>query len=658
MTGLEKQGMNGDELKPEPEEERPDLEEEGKQDAPIPADLQAWQPVQPPAEPPPFTRPPRPLLLRPTETAAALPVPPRSKAPFLSIPLQLRAILTRLFAQLDKPQESRQASYLDTIRREMREDAPVELDPLPDWIAEEIHHFPFSDHDERKAKRRRWAIEKQVSRGIKDLVNILPPLGVPFGATIEDAIAGNTEAREMVLATLVVYDELATSQYGMNPWLFLVPDADLLRQFCSNDIPLDAELRPVVLALAADMRFRFDPKKYPLPSKFQLLKSSFYCVHTGQEFTALTQSAAHGKYGTNYNNDDQALERTHATPGSPFLTRFKVLDEEQEIGGLELVNGLTDRMDADGALALMYVSNCLAPPAPLPPNAYAGGWVDLDDVAKKIGLTQPRDAVESEANRRKVWDYLRFGARAEVVGRRTKIFKDSSGKEISTEISTALWSVVSKQRPIQPALADCDTVPVRVELVMSQEWANLITAAKTCQYIPLGEVIGAIPGGKPGGAWARVIGLTFMSLCRRKPVEMLAGTIQLTREELLSTIPAKLAPYRAVLDGTNPKRAITYWNSAMGLLVDAGVLAREGEAGNSNAGKLGRNRQQLPSRNWQEEWLKTPVLLVPGAKLEGPVQECAGNLPPARIRSLTAPKRRGRPRKQHREEDESAGNSD
>ena len=41
----------------------------------------------------------------------------------------------------------------------------------------------------------------------------------------------------------------------------------------------------------------------------------------------------------------------------------------------------------------------------------------------------------------------------------------------------------------------------------------------TAQFLPLGEVLGAIPGGKPAGAWARVIGLALSNFWRRQPRE-------------------------------------------------------------------------------------------------------------------------------------------
>ena len=353
-------------------------------------------------------------------------------------------------------------------------------------------------------------------------------------------------------------------------------------------------------------------------------------------------AAADGKRAGNYRDDAEALARIHQRKGSAFHTRISLLEEERAAGyGVELLRRMTDQMDIDGAFALLYVSHCLAPPNPLPANAAAIGWIDLNDVARKIGLRADTE-VEAEANRRLVWNYIRFGARANIVGQRTSVYRDPvTGKNVDTCIDTPLWRVMREERPIQPPLFEEETVPTRVELVASRAWTRLTTMPHTAQYLPFGETLGAIPGKKAGGAWARSIGLAYTHFCRRNPGDALSRRLRPTREELLSPFPAKETPYTSFLDpdssaSKNPARLLKYWSEACQWLVDTKILAPEGEAVRTEPDQKTAVKGKY---RWVEGWIRERVDLRPGPLLWDAVTE--------RYDALPQPRRSkpGRPRK-------------
>lgn len=358
-------------------------------------------------------------------------------------------------------------------------------------------------------------------------------------------------------------------------------------------------------------------------------KSAEYPLHNSQEWTAIMQAVADGKWGQNYASDDAALTRTHNRPDTPFHTRLALLDEERQAGfGTELLRRITDRLDIDAAFALLYISHCLVPATGLPRNTYAGGWIDLNDVASKIGL-RADTAAQAETNRALVWDYIRFGARAHVIGKRSGTYYDVDGKPIQTLLNTPLWTILGLEQPVQPALFEADSVPVRVELVASREWTALTATPATAQYLPLGEVLGAIPGKKPSGAWARSVGLAYVNFCRRNPREARDGSRRPTRKDLLSLFPAKETPYTAFLDphdaaSRNPARLLRYWCEACRLLADEGIFAPEGEAARTEAD----HKASLPTKyQWVDPWLREEVDLRPGVRLLGAVEERANALP-------------------------------
>jgi hypothetical protein len=249
-----------------------------------------------------------------------------------------------------------------------------------------------------------------------------------------------------------------------------------------------------------------------------------------------------------------------------------------------------------------------------------------------------------------VYDYLCFGARARVVGERSTSYWDKyKGEEIPTRIDAPLWSFHGKERPIQGGLFPPWEVPRRVEIVISRDWLRLITNPKTAQFLPLGELLGAIPPGKPACAWARVVGLALANTWRRLPREAHGGTLRLTRRELLTRYKASKAPASEVLASNDPGRAIQYWAGALAELVRVGFLDKRGEAARgAPLLKLGPNGQELPRKGWQDTWLDTEVDLYPGPKMKEPVRLCAENLPPPPLpKVLNEPpkKRVGRPRK-------------
>jgi hypothetical protein len=309
-------------------------------------------------------------------------------------------------------------------------------------------------------------------------------------------------------------------------------------------------------------------------------RSSKFPVHTGEEWTAFMSAASDGKWLSNFTSNDQSGILRHQRPNSGFFTEMVLLDEERQAGhGIELLQTVASQLDIDDGLAWLYISHLLAPPSPLASNAYAGGWVDLDDVARKTLGGYARNPKEAQERRAKAWRAIRYGARSFIGGKRSiPYFDKTSGKEIQTEIYTSPWQIVSRQQNAQlPLFGEEDAPPVRVELVASREWTALTTEASTAQYLPFGEILGALPANQAGGAWARVLGLAYVNWCRRRVKQALAGEEVPVRCELLEAFPSKVAPYRDILEGNNPVRALTYWQSAEMLLKEAQIIETSAE---------------------------------------------------------------------------------
>lgn len=357
-----------------------------------------------------------------------------------------------------------------------------------------------------------------------------------------------------------------------------------------------------------------------------------YVIQTSQEVDALMRAAADGRTGAHWVTDENGATRSHSIPGAPHHVQIALSENERAQGvSVQVLEKLTLKQDPDFNFVLLYVSQILAPPSPLPRNAAAMGWVDIDDVMSKIGW-DPRSSKDRLEMRRRVWQYILFGARASIVGQRSGRYVDNrTGERIETIIDAPPWAVLEREKPAQPQLfPDIQETPLRVRLVASQAWTRLTTAPETAQYLPMGELLGGIPGNRASGAWARVLGLALANFWRRQPHAALEGSLRPTRRELLERYTPKTAPPHEVLGGKNPIRALEYWHGALHILVESGFLAHEGEAALSRA----EMRAKLPRQEWQETWLNESVELRPGFKLQLPVQACASALPKRKPREL------------------------
>jgi hypothetical protein len=202
-------------------------------------------------------------------------------------------------------------------------------------------------------------------------------------------------------------------------------------------------------------------------------------------------------------------------------------------------------------------------------------------------------------------------------------------------VDSPLWKIFDKQRPEQPGLFPTLEIPLRVQIVISPDWANLLTAGATAQFLPFAELLGSIPGSQPSGAWARVIGLALMNFWRRHPAQVLAGAIQPARGELLQRYTPKLWPVEQLLASRTPKRVLEYWYGALQILAERGIIESTGEVFVTPKQHL----ESLPRYSWGGTWLEGKAAIHPGLLMREALE--------GRERALVAaqPKPRGRPRK-------------
>lgn len=356
-------------------------------------------------------------------------------------------------------------------------------------------------------------------------------------------------------------------------------------------------------------------------------------VHTGQEAKAMLSAVSDGKTGRYWDNVVGADIRVHQTPGASHRVQI-ALTESERLSGLTCkhLEAVTMTRNADEDFMVLYISRCLMPETALVGNTRAAATIDLDDVIAAVGWN-PQSTEQRAEQRRRVWDFIKFVARAEIYGERTgKYFDKATGEAIDTYMQSPPWMIEEKQfEGKQPSLFDDpgDPVPLTVELVASREWTKITTKRDIAQFLPMGEVLGAIPGGRPAGAWARVIGLVLCDFWRR------SGSRKPARKDLLTTYPPATGAVSDVLESPNPRRALEYWAGALRILVERGFITEAGEA----LVTYEEQRDSVTGRRWQEEWMETTVDITPGPAMLQTLAELDGR------RFKAAPKQLGKPRR-------------
>lgn len=350
-------------------------------------------------------------------------------------------------------------------------------------------------------------------------------------------------------------------------------------------------------------------------------------LQTSQENQAIYFLLSDGRMGRHYKVTADGF--VHQRPGSSHYTKL-IAGDEIDAMNREAMIRLRDQMDADSMFAFAYVQALLSPTEPLPKNTRRSIWVSLDDIIQTIGPA-PRSTDERRQRRQEVFSMLRYVEQAQVIGDRTRVYKDGITKElIPTIISTSPWQIGNKEWPEQTALFGGEP-PIRVELTQSREWTDLCSNSSTAQFLEGCESVGQIPGNKPSGAWARVIAITLMI---RWKIDPKFDKKPLTRRHLLTTYPPKKASIDELLSDKNPGRIITYWHEAIRELETRRFIAPSKETATKKPSGYG----------WADAWLDERADLLPGDLMKQYVEERAARAP-SKPAERTLPDKRRRPRK-------------
>jgi hypothetical protein len=406
--------------------------------------------------------------------------------------------------------------------------------------------------------------------------------------------------------------------------------AELLKDVCVAFIERNAE------------RGYLPPYKVPPPAKSvpkeEVAHIPSYDLRVSQEAKAIMSAFADGRSNQNYQDYPDSNIRSHRR-SQHHRVDIQLQEGDGIVGDpLTFLKALTDRLDFNSALGFIYVLGQVAPPDRAPGDNRSV-LIHLEYVAQAINpnyATMP--SADRAALRSRAWDLILFGARAKVVGDRNITYRRPITREvIPTNIDAPPLMLGLRASPSTLALFPEDP-PEVVEVAISKAWLPLMTDPDIRQYMPLGEVLAAIPGGRLSGAWARSIGFRIAELFRWKSTEVLQGKALITRRTLLTDYTPATGDAIELLSGPHATRGVGAYASALDILVSSGLLASFGEAAPGIAKKrLDESGVPLKNKGWLQPWLDTHIILKPGVKWVHEVEDRSANRP------IVPPKKLPRP---------------
>ena len=239
------------------------------------------------------------------------------------------------------------------------------------------------------------------------------------------------------------------------------------------------------------------------------------------------------------------------------------------------VESLIRNLDADSCIIAMGVLATVLKGAD---EEAKGVLVDIYETAIQSGLVRNRQFRVEEAMR-KVWHAVYALTRLKVSYNPGTI-RDPHTRQIIATIDRASPLLLAGERdvdarrrnlpPQQLSIWEQAQTPIAVWVMLNPHWRELLTSFDRGLYIAGGEVLATFPPRQTAGAWARVMGLLLLGQFRwqkGKPVTT-------TRRYLLTRLPPAKTPVQPLLDDPKTrKRAQEYWNRALRLLVNAGIVA-------------------------------------------------------------------------------------
>ena len=382
---------------------------------------------------------------------------------------------------------------------------------------------------------------------------------------------------------------------------------------------------------------------------------------TSQEVRSLAVALSDGRALARWEEVLGEVALRHVIAGEPFQIKFSpgaaLLSWSQGSLNEELLRGELQACDLDTVLLLYEMLGTAVAQMGSGEGSYV--TLSLDDLIASLGWDKAarRNGEERNRLRLRIWSWLLVFDSLRVIGQRPGRYRDPGTRQVlDLRSDDALLRIMGQRVSDDVRTPDGRPMPLEVTFAPGP-WIERHRGNRQI-LTEFGNVrmLARIPGGKAAGSWARCIGMTLLQRWREGATRVTEAKISdseglatsvirwlpFSRRSLLTGLFCAQPDVMEILNGSNPSRALEYWDQAIQLLQMEGFISKYSELK-----PITHNRH-----GWKDEWLDSPLEITPGEEPLAAAREImkSSRRGAAKTASAKVPKKRGRPPKQWKED--------
>jgi hypothetical protein len=312
---------------------------------------------------------------------------------------------------------------------------------------------------------------------------------------------------------------------------------------------------------------------------------------TSPEITGSLRAISDGATLRHWKRSENEVALIHSIPNKKHETKLIGTDTDCTYDLLE--QQLKEVSEPECALQTHFVFEAVL--------THERAHLELDYLIRELGW-KPRTVVERQEMRETVYKRLCLLSQLESHGERRELYPNPITNK--NEKIYGLGNLIYLLTPYftEQQIKNGDTIPTAVTVVAGDKLNQLRGNRKILQDIGNARRLSGLPTGQAQGEWAVSIGLALNYYWREGASRVDLTRVgehksyspvfnKLTRHQLLDMFPSVKFPVEGILQSDRPKRAQQYWDGAIKLLKNRGVISHTSPPA------------KLPRQGWQKIWL-------------------------------------------------------
>jgi hypothetical protein len=317
---------------------------------------------------------------------------------------------------------------------------------------------------------------------------------------------------------------------------------------------------------------------------------------TSPEITGSLRAISDGATFRHWKRSENEVALIHSIPNKKHETKLIGTDNDCTYDLLE--QQLKEVSEPECALQSQFVFEAVL--------THERAYLELDYLIRELGW-KPHTVAERQEMRVIVYNRLCLLSQLSNHGERVEMYKDTLTNKREKIYGFGKLIYLLDPYFTEQQIKNGDTIPTSITIVAGDKLNQYRGNHKILQDIGNARRLSGLPTGQAKGEWAVSIGLALnyywrqdasrVGLTRVGDHKSLSPVFnKLTRYQLLDMFPSVKFPVDDILQSDTPNRAQKYWDGAIKLLKNRGVISYTSPAA------------KLPRQGWQKIWLYEELL--------------------------------------------------